>query len=119
MSKDRLAEFEQNVRLQNFDDESDMTILNYFSVVDMEAPYLMSFLNQVNALRGSINNISKLVDEVELLQHAMLAPQVPIGRYNLTPQLKSFISYRKKGEIGRNNVGSEINGPSNPKNNQS
>ncbi|CAF0906639.1 unnamed protein product [Adineta steineri] len=73
MVKDRLQEFKENAQI--YDDGESISLVNYFAIIDMEEPFMNDFFNRIDTLRSTIDKIAKLVDDVDRLQQAMLAPQ--------------------------------------------
>ncbi|UJR14321.1 hypothetical protein I4U23_001317 [Adineta vaga] len=79
MTKDRLREFKDKVR--ECDDGESISLFHYFTILNMEEPFMSEFFERLNMVRENIQKISELVDQVALLQNMLLAS-------NMTPGIK-------------------------------
>ncbi|UJR32760.1 hypothetical protein I4U23_020219 [Adineta vaga] len=72
MIKDRFQEFQESVEKYQNGEDSDLD--QYFSVIDMEGNFMNDIFYKVNLLENDISELTKLVQLIEPLHDALLAP---------------------------------------------
>jgi len=62
-----------SIQAEKYGDELNLSVINHFTTVDMEAPNFDDFFNRIEIIRNSNDNLVELIEYVNRIQNEILA----------------------------------------------